>query len=209
MPTSNRHGLAVMAAVSGVATDVGVRRDSLGDEEETVVTLGCGDKQLLEEFCQDLDAVDNGLEWVGPIRVSSPLLRANHGADALAAAAARLGRSTPDSDVGLTQAAAAEFFSSTSVARPSGTEVAVSEVLRRTVALSGLTLRWTAHHQEYPDGLRMPSQRCRAIGAGRLWHMGHTPSARGSGPGSNPLTNAMSPKSKESSSMRCASARSR
>lgn len=90
MPTSNRHGLAVMAAVSGVAADMGVRYDSLGDEEGTVVTLGCGDKQLLEEFCQDLDAVDIGLEWVGPIRVSSPLLRANHGADALAAAAARL-----------------------------------------------------------------------------------------------------------------------
>ncbi len=66
MPTSNRHGLAVMVAVSGVATDVGVRCDSLGDEEETVVTLGCGDKQLLEEFCQDLDAVAIGLEWVGP-----------------------------------------------------------------------------------------------------------------------------------------------
>lgn len=40
-----------MVAVSGVATDVRVRCDSLGDGEETVVTLGCGDKQLLEEFC--------------------------------------------------------------------------------------------------------------------------------------------------------------
>ncbi len=75
MPTSNRHGLAVMAAVSGVASDVGVRYESLGDEEGSVVTLGCGDKQLLEEFCQDLDAVAIGLEWVGPIRVSSPLVR--------------------------------------------------------------------------------------------------------------------------------------
>lgn len=90
MPTSNRYGLAVMAAVSGVASDVGVRYDSLGNEEGSVVTLGCGDKQLLEEFCQDLDAVDIGLEWVGPIRVSSPLIRDTQAADALAAAAARL-----------------------------------------------------------------------------------------------------------------------
>lgn len=90
MPTSNRHGLAVMAAVSGVASDVGVRYDTLGNEEGSVVTLGCGDKQLLEEFCQDLDAVDIGLEWVGPTRVSSPLVRDTQAADALAAAAARL-----------------------------------------------------------------------------------------------------------------------
>lgn len=80
MPTSNRHGLAVMAAVSGVASDVGVRYESLGDEEGSVVTFGCGDKQLLEEFCQDLDAVAIGLEWVGPIRVSSPLVRDTQGA---------------------------------------------------------------------------------------------------------------------------------
>lgn len=79
MPTSNRHGLAVMAAVSGVASDVGVRYESLGDEEGSVVTLGCGDKRLLEEFCQDLDAVAIGLEWVGPIRVSSPLVRDTQG----------------------------------------------------------------------------------------------------------------------------------
>lgn len=90
MPTSNRHGLAVMAAVSGVASDVGVRYESLGDEEGSVVTFGCGDKQLLEEFCQDLDAVATGLEWVGPIRVSSPLVRDTQGAEAIAAAAARL-----------------------------------------------------------------------------------------------------------------------
>lgn len=90
MPISNRHGLVVMAAVSGVATDVAVRYDLLGDDAGSVVTLGCGDKQLLEEFCQDLDAVDIGLEWVGPIRVSSPRVRDTQGADALAAAAARL-----------------------------------------------------------------------------------------------------------------------
>ena len=90
MPASNRYGLAVMAAVSGVATDVGVRYNSLGDEEGSVVTLGCGDEQLLEEFCQDLEAVDIGLEWVGPIRVRSPLVRDTQGADALVAAAARL-----------------------------------------------------------------------------------------------------------------------
>jgi len=90
MPTSNRHGLAVMAAVAGVAFDVGVRYDSLGDEERSVVTLGWGDKQLLDEFCQDLDAVGIGLEWVGPIRVSSPLARDTQGADALAGTAARL-----------------------------------------------------------------------------------------------------------------------
>jgi len=65
MPTSNRHGLAAMAAVSGVATDVAVRYDSLGEDAGSVVTLGCGDKQLLKDFCEDLDAVDIGLEWVG------------------------------------------------------------------------------------------------------------------------------------------------
>jgi len=90
MPTSNRPGLVVMVAASGVATDVTVRYDSMGDDVGFVVTLGCGDKQLLEEFCQDLDAVDIGLEWAGPIRVS-PLGRgATRGAEALAAAAARL-----------------------------------------------------------------------------------------------------------------------
>lgn len=40
-----------MAAVSGVDTDVGVHYDSLGDEEGSVVTIGCGDKRLLQEFC--------------------------------------------------------------------------------------------------------------------------------------------------------------
>jgi hypothetical protein len=102
MPTSNRHGLAVMAAVSGVATDVAVRYDSLGEDAGSVVTLGCGDKQLLEDFCQDLDAVDIGLEWVGPIRVSPPLFRDTGGAKALAAAAERL------ADVEAAQAAGRE-----------------------------------------------------------------------------------------------------
>ncbi|EON24278.1 hypothetical protein CF8_1722 [Nocardioides sp. CF8] len=68
-----------MAAVSGVATDVAARYDSLGEDVGSVVTLGCGDKQLLEDFCQDLDAVDIGLEWVGPIRVSPPLFRDTRG----------------------------------------------------------------------------------------------------------------------------------
>jgi hypothetical protein len=90
MPTSNRPGLVVMVAASGVATEVAVRYDAMGDEGGFVVTLGCYDKQLLEEFCQDLGVVDIGLDWAGPIRVSSPLLRATRGAEALAAAVARL-----------------------------------------------------------------------------------------------------------------------
>lgn len=90
MPTANRPGLVVMVAVSGVATEVAVRTDSLGAEVGLVVTLGCGDKPLLEEFCQDLDAVAIGLEWVGPIRVGSPSVRHTQGTDSLAAAAARL-----------------------------------------------------------------------------------------------------------------------
>jgi len=90
MPTSNRPGLVVMVATSGVATDVTVRYDSMGDDVGFVVTLGCGDKHLLEEFCQDLDAVDLGLEWAGPIRVSPLGSGATRGAEALAAAEARL-----------------------------------------------------------------------------------------------------------------------
>lgn len=65
MPTSNRHALVVMAAISGVATNVAVRYDSLGEDVGTVVTLGCADKQLLDDFCQDLDAVDIGSNWWG------------------------------------------------------------------------------------------------------------------------------------------------
>jgi len=102
MPTRNRHGLVVMLAASGVATDVAVRYDAMGEDSGFVVTLGCGDKHLLEEFCQDLDAVDIGLEWVGPIRVSPPLFRGTLGAEALAAAAERL------ADVEAAQAAGRE-----------------------------------------------------------------------------------------------------
>ena len=90
MPTSNRPGLVVMVAVSGVGTDVAVCYESLGEDVGTVVTLGCADKQLLEEFCQDLDVVDIGLGWVGPIRVSSPLVRDTREAGTLAAPAERL-----------------------------------------------------------------------------------------------------------------------
>jgi hypothetical protein len=63
LPTKNRHGLVVMVAVSGVASDVGVSCDPLGDEVGYLVTLGCAGK-LLEQFGPDLDAVDIRLEWV-------------------------------------------------------------------------------------------------------------------------------------------------
>mgnify|MGYP000986080275 CR=1 FL=1 len=55
-----------------------------------MVTLGCADKQLLDDFCQDLDAVDIGLRWVEPIPFNSPLVRNTRWADALTAAAERL-----------------------------------------------------------------------------------------------------------------------
>jgi len=102
MPTSNRPGLVVMLAVSGVASDVAVRYNALGEDAGFVVTLGCGDKQMLEDFCQDLAAVDLGLEWVGPIRVGQPLFRDTWRAEALAMAAERL------ADVEAAQAAGRE-----------------------------------------------------------------------------------------------------
>lgn len=64
LPAKNRHGLVVMVAVSGVAIDVGVSCDPLGDEVGYVLTLGCADKPLLEQFGPDVDAVDIGPEWV-------------------------------------------------------------------------------------------------------------------------------------------------
>jgi hypothetical protein len=85
LPTSNTHGLVVMVAASGVASDVAVRYNSLGGEGGYLVTLGCANKQLLDQFCQDLDAVDIGLEWGGPIR-ARPQARRVDAADELAAA---------------------------------------------------------------------------------------------------------------------------
>lgn len=89
LPASDQPGLLAMLAASGASGRVTANYLPLGDDVGLLVTLGCADRQILERFCDEVDAVDLAVEW-RPFRATSPQLRDTTGRAALTEATTRL-----------------------------------------------------------------------------------------------------------------------